>query len=389
VDGYGGPTTITAGCTAPAGYVADATDCDDTRSTVNPAAAETCNLRDDDCDTVVDEGVLVTFYADTDADAFGDKDAVTGACTPPLGYVADATDCDDTDGTIHPGVAESCDGKDQDCDTTIDDGVTTTFFQDLDLDAFGTTAATVDACAAPVGYAALSTDCDDAKSAVNPGATETCNLTDDDCDSLVDEGVKSTFYPDADGDSFGGQGAGVSACTAPPAYSPDSSDCDDANDTIYPGAVEVCNGRDEDCDTSVDEGATKGAWYADADGDGFGDPNTKVTTCAQPAGFIADSTDCDDTRPGVFPGASERANGRDDDCDGEIDEDVDTDVDTGLDTDTAVETDEPETDAPIDTSADTDHYVVFSGGACATGGSAALQVSWVGMLGFLFLRRRR
>ncbi|MCB9290594.1 MAG: putative metal-binding motif-containing protein [Lewinellaceae bacterium] len=93
-----------------------------------------------------------------------------------------------------------------------------------------------------------------------------------------------------------------------------SGDCDDSNANINPGAQEVCDGIDNDCDGWIDGAdaslAGQGTWYADTDGDGFGDPNNSSLACSQPAGFVADNTDCDDTD------ASLGSTANDMDCDG-------------------------------------------------------------------------
>src|SRR6185295_3637787 len=109
------------------------------------------------------------------------------------------------------------------------------------------------------------TDCNDNNSAVHPGATETCNSVDDDCDSQIDEGVQSTFYADTDGDGYGNTSSTTSACSAPSGYVADATDCNDANAAVNPGATEACNGVDDDCDTQVDEGV-QSTFYADTDG---------------------------------------------------------------------------------------------------------------------------
>jgi hypothetical protein len=95
------------------------------------------------------------------------------------------------------------------------------------------------------------------------------------------------------------------------------TDCDDAAPTVFPGADEVCNGVDDDCDGTVDDGAA-GRWFTDADGDGFGDPDTLVETCEPPSGAVEDGRDCDDGDAEVFPGADEVCDGIDDDCDGKM-----------------------------------------------------------------------
>lgn len=89
---------------------------------VSTNAAEVCNGLDDDCDGLIDEGVQFTFYADADGDGYGDVQSTTLGCTPPQGYVANATDCDDTNPAIHPGAQEICTNNiDDDCDGQIDE----------------------------------------------------------------------------------------------------------------------------------------------------------------------------------------------------------------------------------------------------------------------------
>src|SRR5678816_4612436 len=115
-------------CTPPAGYVADNTDCDDTNSNIHPGAPEICIRDSNNCNGQTDEGVTSTFYADADGDGYGDAAISVQACTAPPGYVADKTDCDDTNSNIHPGAAEICDSKDNNCNGQIDEGVTSTFY---------------------------------------------------------------------------------------------------------------------------------------------------------------------------------------------------------------------------------------------------------------------
>ena len=123
-DGYGDPATAAQACTAPSGYGADATDCDDTDGAVNPGATERCNGVDDDCDGSTDDpssADALTWYADADQDVYGDPATAAQACTVPNGYGADATDCDDTDAAVNPGATERCNGVDDDCDGARDD----------------------------------------------------------------------------------------------------------------------------------------------------------------------------------------------------------------------------------------------------------------------------
>ena len=72
-------------------------------------------------------------------------------------------------------------------------------------------------------------------------------------------------------------------------------DCNDNYGTVHPGAAEVCNGIDDNCDGNVDEGVTT-TFYFDGDGDGYGDPNNSVEACNQPADYVSNSSDCDDTQ---------------------------------------------------------------------------------------------
>ncbi len=126
-DSYGDPTVYEDACEAPEGYVTDDADCDDTNPAINPAATEVCDGSDNNCDDAIDEGVTTTFYADADADGYGDAATTVEACIAPSGHVTDATDCDDTTATSYPGAAELCDGADNDCDsdTTDEDGQVT------------------------------------------------------------------------------------------------------------------------------------------------------------------------------------------------------------------------------------------------------------------------
>src|SRR5690606_6759271 len=152
-----------------------------------------------------------------------------------------------------------------------------------------------------------------------PGAADVCNGVDDDCDGAIDEGAATTtWYADADGDGFGDASATVRACAPPPGFVANADDCDDTDAAINPDAAEVCNEVDDDCDGAIDEGAIDDAtWYADADGDGFGDPAVSQQACRRPAGTVSNDDDCDDTRASVHPGAPEVvADGIDQNCDG-------------------------------------------------------------------------
>ncbi|MCK6519732.1 putative metal-binding motif-containing protein, partial [Myxococcota bacterium] len=125
-----------------------------------------------------------------------------------------------------------------------------------------------------------------------------------------------------DFDGYGDAATPRTACALPAGYVADDTDCDDRDEARFPGAPEVCNELDDDCDDDVDEGVGAETWYLDGDGDGFGDPMSEETACTVPAGAVAVGGDCDDEDDGVFPGATELCNGLDDDCDGVVDDGV-------------------------------------------------------------------
>ena len=113
---------------------------------------------------------------------------------------------------------------------------------------------------------------------------QVCDGSDNDCDASVDEGVLTTFYRDADGDGYGDSTDSQSACAQPAGYVSNSTDCDDTDNTI--NALDACG---------VCGGTGPSTWYADADSDGLGDSSDSQSACAQPAGYVADSSDnCDD-----------------------------------------------------------------------------------------------
>ncbi|MCB9797001.1 MAG: putative metal-binding motif-containing protein [Alphaproteobacteria bacterium] len=167
-----------------------------------------------------------------------------------------------------------------------------------------------------------SLDCDDGDARTYPGAEELCDAADQDCDGVVDEGVTRTAWPDADGDGYGDPSQPQEICRTSEGQVLDDRDCDDSNPDAHPAGSETCDGADRParggCDGVVDEDAPEATlWFADLDGDGYGDPETSALACEAPASYVADNQDCDDSAAAVFPGAEEICeDGAVNDCDG-------------------------------------------------------------------------
>ncbi|MFO0682804.1 MAG: putative metal-binding motif-containing protein [Sandaracinus sp.] len=239
---------------------------------------------------------------DADGDGYGDARCVDGTGT------ALGADCDDADAARYPGNHEVCDagGHDEDCDEATHGAV------DADFDGYED--------ARCCNGTACGDDCDDAHASAHPGGAEVCNLVDDDCDASIDENVATAGYADTDHDGYGDAAAPLSACTTAAGFSADPGDCDDHDPARNPAQLELCDTKDNDCDTRIDESAAAVPWYRDLDGDGFGSARSGTTSsCTVPAGYSLRGTDCDDTQAGVSPAAAELCNGVDDDCNGVAD----------------------------------------------------------------------
>jgi hypothetical protein len=176
------------------------------------------------------------YCSDFDGDGHGVSDGLTHArCAPMQGLAAACDDCDDNDGLVFPGATEACNGRDDNCNGLIDEGLaSTTTWPDLDEDGYGNPlGATQMGCATSM-RAANKLDCDDTNAAIHPGAPEICDMKDDNCNGEIDEGVRAR--------------CGTGWCAR---FSPT---CDVA--LCMPGdpVPEMCNAFDDDCDGVVDNG---------------------------------------------------------------------------------------------------------------------------------------
>jgi len=299
-------------------------DCDDDDGSRFPGNAETCDARDDDCHPCT-VGVR-------DADGDG---AIDAACSNPSatecpgllrdGDLVRGGDCDDRDDAVRPGADEVCNDSDDDCDGLSDEGLRfEEYWPDEDGDGHGDEEATpVEACAQPDGTADDGDDCDDTTAMRAPGVAEACNAIDDDCDGTVDEVADNTFYEDTDGDGFGDESVTMTlgVCEPPEGYARAPGDCVLGDDTIYPGAPELCDGIDQDCSNADDPGGVDPS--EDADGDGHA-----ATDASCDGGYPRD--DCDDANEWAYEGADEYCSGADEDCDGDVDEETDAQCASGV-----------------------------------------------------------
>jgi hypothetical protein len=310
------------------GWTSCGGDCDDGAADVHPYAEELCNDRDDDCD-----GTRSVNEQDMDGDGWS---WCAGDCSPsnphraPADFdgdgfygCAEVPDCDDTRADARPGAPERCNGLDDDCDGVADEDAVDlhTWFLDEDSDGYG--AVEVLACVAPPGATAAAGDCDDQDPLRHPAMPERCDGLDQDCDNIVDElAPRAEGWRDLDNDGFGDSSAPVVACVLPPGTALIKGDCDDTQPLVHPGARDLCNEVDDDCDGKTDEDPSSGLrWFLDRDGDGHGDEARSTTACALPDGYSPSHDDCDDGEAERHPGHAELCNGVDDDCDGETDED--------------------------------------------------------------------
>ena len=140
----------------------------------------------------------------------------------------------------------------------------------------------------------------------------------------------NNYYNDGDNDGYGSMVfPAIRDCAKPQFFSDNNTDCNDYNEKIYPGAPEICNGKDDNCNGMIDEGLPIGKYYEDNDGDGHGAGMNFILACGVSKGYGAGNDDCNDNDPTIYPGAPELCNFRDDNCNGKVDEGARTYCGTG------------------------------------------------------------
>jgi large repetitive protein len=332
--------------------------------TIYPSAIELCDGLDNDCDSI-----LPTNETDDDNDGYVDCTIDTNGWDGSS--ISGGDDCDDIEPSIYPGADEYCDGSDNNCDGSIDENTAidaSIWYLDTDGDGYGDSSNTVIDCSQPTNYTSDGTDCNDSDNSIYTSAPELCDGIINDCNT----NILPTTETDDDGDGYvdcsidanGWDGSSISG----------GDDCDDAENTVYPNAIELCDGLDNDCNSvlpsneidddsdgyvecTIDSNGWDGSsisggndcddtngqyyvistWYLDFDFDGYGNSSLSLNSCSPLFGYIADNSDCDDTDNTVYPNAAEVCDGQINDCNStsvptnETDDDSDGFVDCTID----------------------------------------------------------
>ncbi len=230
----------------------DDSDCAPLDASKYNGAVEACDGVDNNCNGKVDEGFVNT-DGDGEADCIDLDDDDDGD--------PDVVDCNPINPTVFTGAEEICDGQDNDCNLVVDDPDSLgceVYYKDKDDDGWGMASKPLCLCAADGDYTATQPgDCDDSTWSINPGGSEVCNNQDDDCDGIKDNPGSLgcvNHYADADKDGYG-SGQPLCKCWPDALYTTSTGgDCDENNVNVNPGAEEVCDGVDNNCNGFTDEG---------------------------------------------------------------------------------------------------------------------------------------
>ncbi|MEC8278590.1 MAG: BspA family leucine-rich repeat surface protein, partial [Myxococcota bacterium] len=442
-DTHGDSNNSTQACDQPSGYVFNTNDCNDNEALAWTGATDTCDGVDNNCSgDELDATDILTWYADTDDDSYGDVNNSTQSCTQPSGYVDNTNDCNDNEAWAWTGATDYCDGIDNNCsgdesdcsvapdfylhpngvtvmcpsaavgDTGVINGVTYTKRDRAALDALidaGGMAGVVQSCTSGITDMSLLFHNDptfngDITSWDTSSATDMSymfeynndfnqDISGWDTSSVTSMGLMFTaarafdqdiggwntrnvvnmngMFKDTDNfnqdignwdtrnvvhmlNMFNGAvsfnqdlsnwcvyqfssapndfdlNANAWALpqpvwgTCPPleqdndgdGQTPLNGDCDDTDATIYAGANETCDGVDNNCSGDELDATDILTWYADSDGDSYGDPNNSLQACTQPSGYVDNGGDCNDNEALAWTGALETCDGVDNNCSG-------------------------------------------------------------------------